>query len=342
MTGGRSAKGAVCLVALIAVLPLIGCGGSNDRKAVITTRDAAYSQAHPKKLRVTLESEESAQNVGILMADQRGYFADLGLDVWVGSPLEPSRPAAYVAKEIDDLGVVPLPQVVVGREKGMPIVAVGSVVSRPTLAMIWLKGSGIEGIANLEGRTIAIPGAPFQAGFLEAVLARAGLTLDDVKLKRVAYDLVPALVGGEADAIFGGPANIVGPEIQALGDKPVVTPAGDLGIPDYEELVLVARTKMVADEPALIDDFLGAVERGTATAVAHPELALKVIRKALESVPPPDRKMMEAQIETTLPLLAKSREISPGRTQRLLDWMNANHLTERSWTAEELIDNSSP
>lgn len=331
------------LVLLAAAVLLAGCGADEpDAGADGGSPARTYSPAHPKKLRVTLESSESAQNVGILMAAQQGYFADVGLDVWVGSPLEPSRPAAYVAKEIDDLGVVQLPQVPVGREKGMPIVAVGSLVSRPTLAMIWLRGSGIKGIADLEGKTIAIPGVPFQARFLEAVLARAGLTLDDVKLKRVAYELVPALVGGEADAIFGGSANIEGPEIQALGEKPIVTPAGDLGIPGYEELVLVARTKMVADEPVLIDDFLRAVERGTATAVAHPELALKVIRKALESVPPPDREMMEAQLEATLPLLSESRGIDPGRTQHLLDWMNENHLTDRSWTAEELIDNSSP
>jgi putative hydroxymethylpyrimidine transport system substrate-binding protein len=216
---------------------------------------------------------------------------------------------------------------------------VGSVISHPTGAMIWLQGSGIDQVADLRGKTIAVPGVPFQAGFLEAVLARAGLTLDDVKLKRVGYELVPALVGGQADAIFGGSSNIEGAELQALGEKPVVTPARDLGLPDYEELVLIARTDMVAEEPQSIRDFVSAVERGTAAAASHPAVALKVIRKALESVPPPDRRMMEAQIEATLPLLSSSSAMSLERAQELADWMYENDLVQRRWSAEDLLAN---
>jgi ABC-type nitrate/sulfonate/bicarbonate transport system substrate-binding protein len=103
------------------------------------------------------------------MALHRGFLEDVGLDVWAGSPLEPNRPASYVAKGTDDFGVVQQPQVVIAREKGMPIVAIGSVIS--------LKGSKIRGIRGLEGKTIAVPGIPYQERFLRALLARAGLTL---------------------------------------------------------------------------------------------------------------------------------------------------------------------
>lgn len=324
---------------LAAAALLVGCGedqGNPETRKMPTT---AQGEAHSKELRMTLQGSESAENVGALMAAQRGYFEDAGLDLWVGSPLEPSRAAAYVAKEIDDFGVTQLPQVVIGKEKNMPIVAVGSVISHPTGAMIWLQGSGIDGIADLRGKTIAVPGVPFQAGFLETALARAGLTLDDVKLKRVAYELVPALAGGQADAIFGGSRNIEGAELEALGEKPVVTPARALGLPDYEELVLIARTDVATEEPQLIHDFVSAVERGTAAAISDPEAALKVIRKALESVPPPDRRLMEAQVEATLPLLSSSSEMSLKRAQELADWMYENDLVQRRWSAEDLLTN---
>lgn len=334
-----SERGVFWLLGLVAVVALLtGCGGSEKgaeggERASATT----YSPVHPKKLRVTLEGSESAQNVGVLMAAQRGYFKDLGLDVWVGSPLEPSRSAAYVAKRIDDLGVTELPQVVVGKEKGMPIVAVGSVVSHPTAAMIWLKSSKIDGIADLKGRTIAVPGVPFQAGFLQTVLERAGLTLDDVKLKRVGYELVPALLAGQADAIFGGSWNIEGAELESLGETPVITRVQDLGVPDYEELVVVARSDLVAEEPELIRDFMSAVRRGTAAAVADPDAALKVIRTELESIPPPDRKMMEAQVKATLPLLSKSGRMNQDRAQQLVDWMHEEGLIEREWPVGRLL-----
>jgi putative hydroxymethylpyrimidine transport system substrate-binding protein len=326
---------------LAAAVLLVGCGeDQGTAETVRKTPTAAQGEAHSEELRMTLEGSESAENVGVLMAAERGYFDDAGLDIWVGSPLEPSRAAAYVAKGIDDLGVTELPQVVIGKEKNMPIVAVGGLVSHPTGAMIWLRSSGIDRVADLRGKTIAVPGVPFQAGFLEAVLAGAGLALDDVKLKRVGYELVPALVDGQADAIFGGSSNIEGAELEALGEKPVVTPARDLGIPDYEELVLIARTDLVAENPQLIRDFVSAVDRGTAAAISHPETALKVIRKALEAVPPPDRRMMEAQVRATLPLLSRSRYMSPKRAQRLIDWMYENKMVQRRWSAEDVLTNA--
>ena len=35
--------------------------------------------------------------------------------------------------------------------------------------MIWLRGSGIESVADLKGKTIAYPGIPFQKDFLAAI-----------------------------------------------------------------------------------------------------------------------------------------------------------------------------
>ena len=47
--------------------------------------------------------------------------------------------------DVDDFGVTQQPQVALARKTGHPIVAVGSLISQPTAAMIWLKGSKIRG-----------------------------------------------------------------------------------------------------------------------------------------------------------------------------------------------------
>ena len=59
--------------------------------------------------------------------------------------------------------------------------------------------------------------------FLQSFLARGGLTLDDVEVRRVGYELVSALTDGEVDAIFGGSWNIEGAVLEARGLKPVIT-----------------------------------------------------------------------------------------------------------------------
>jgi putative hydroxymethylpyrimidine transport system substrate-binding protein len=180
-------------------LLLVGCGsqGAADDTG---TQSADYRPL--RNVTVTLDGHEGPENVGILMAQQRGYFTDARLSVSILTPVLPARPVQYVVTGQDDLGVTQEPQLVLAKSKGAPVIAVGSLVHRPTAAMIWLKRSHIGGIADLKGKTIAIAGVPFQELFLANVLAFGGLTLDDVKVANVGYELVPALVSGRADAIF--------------------------------------------------------------------------------------------------------------------------------------------
>ena len=39
--------------------------------------------------------------------------------------------------------------------------------------MIWLKKSGIKGVGDLRGKTIATAGIPYQDAYLKTILARA-------------------------------------------------------------------------------------------------------------------------------------------------------------------------
>ena len=52
------------------------------------------------------------------------------------------------------------------------MVAVAALVNRPLTSMIWLKKSGIKGIGQLAGKTIATAGIPYQEAFLKTILAR--------------------------------------------------------------------------------------------------------------------------------------------------------------------------
>lgn len=191
-------------------------------------------------MRLTLDEHEGPTSAGIIMAAKRGYFADVGLSVWIGDPQTPNRPVRYVSDGTVDLGITHLPEVALAQERGAPIVAVGSLVPRATAAMIWTKDSKIKDMADLRGKTIAITGLPFQERFLDSVLARHGLTRKEVKVKKVSYELVNSLLFGRADAIFGGSWNLEGIELEQLEMKPTITRFKGFGIPAYDELVVMA------------------------------------------------------------------------------------------------------
>jgi putative hydroxymethylpyrimidine transport system substrate-binding protein len=320
------------LTAVAAAVLLAGCGGGSSGEA------SGETEAIPlvkQELVLSTDGPGSPENVGILMAQNRGYFEKAGISLWFRPPVSPTRPISYLVGSGEvDLAISHAPQVAISRDKGVPVMAIGSLVDQPTAAMIWLAKSRIGNIADLRGRTIAFPGLPFQKALLESFLARGGLSLDDVKLRAVGYELVPTLVKGEADAIFGGSWNMEGIQLKAMGAKPSITRVEVSGVPSYDELVLIGRSDYLTENAPLVRRFLDAVARGTQAAMANPKAATRVVMA--NDI---DRKLKatEAEVKATLPLLSESGEMDPDRWEELVTWMHDQGTIEGSPSASELL-----
>lgn len=314
-----------------------GCGGGEDGAA--TSPSTVAKQKPLRELSVTLNGYAGPENLGILTAGWEKCFRDAGLDVSVYSPARPNRPVEYTAGGNVDIGISREPEVAIAQSEGIPVVAIGSLVAEPTTALIWLKNSGIEDISDLKGKTIATAGLPFEEEFLDSVLRGAGVSPSEVKLENAGYGLVPALAKGRADAVFGASWNLEGIQLETLGLDPVVTRVEDLGIPAYDELVVIVRRDRLAKEPQLFRDFMAAVARGTATAIEAPPLAFEVVDENVEAdyrVKPPTR---EAQIEATLPLLSEDGYMDPEQAKRLVDWMYGEGMIKRKPSVSSLLTN---
>lgn len=339
----------IAAVALV-VLSVSGCGGGSRSRTEETGGEAetaaearrsgeavAPATVEEPEVGVTVEGWENPSDLGIIVANQKGFFTDEGLRVWVGTPYTPRKPIQYVSDGTDTFGVTSLPQLVIAKEHGAPVIAIGGLVSKPTAAMIWLRGSGIQTLADLRGKTIAIPGLPFQKDFLADVLARGGLTLKDVQLKSVDYGLVPALMSGQAAAIFGGSWNIEGAKLEAFGAKPVITHVQKLGVPFYGELVMIARKDLVAEKPELVHRFLAAVRHGTAFALNHPDAALRMMEETDEARPADGPKVTKAEVEASLPILSKTNRVDRHTARALVRWMHAAEMVRRDVPIAELL-----
>jgi putative hydroxymethylpyrimidine transport system substrate-binding protein len=322
---------------------LVSCGGGGETGTTETETGAETAAATqkppppPPEILVTLDGYRGAENAGLVMAAEEGYFEDLGLNVILRSPVRPRRPVTYVADRTDEIGVAQMPQVVLAKEKGAPVIAVGSVIPQPNASLIWLPESGIESVADLRGKTIAVPGVPYEKGFLKTVLASAGLTLKDVKVKNAGFNLVPVLLHGKADAIFGGSWNIEGTALRSRGVEPVVTRLNSFGIPAYDELVVLVRTDTLAQKPQMVRDFMSAAIRGTKKAIADPKGAVKAIEAAYERDLTLTRKELEAQLKVTLPLLSKTGRMNPAQTTALVDWMQKQGQIKRKVPVSDLL-----
>jgi putative hydroxymethylpyrimidine transport system substrate-binding protein len=340
----------VFVLSLVALI-LLGCGGGSGAetenqelpspKKVRHEAAATHAENPPIRahLRITLAGRREPESAGIVMAAERGYFAETGLDVEVLSPVGIQRPIRYVVDGTDELGVSHQPQVALAKENGAPIVALGSVIPRPTATMIWLKSSKIHGIADLRGKTIAIPGLSFQKILLKSVLAQAGLTLKDVKVVNAGYDLTTKLIIGRADAIFGGYKDVEGVELESSGLVPVITPVQNLGVPVYEEMVWISRTDFASKHPRVIRDFMSAVRRGTAAAISNPAAAARMLEKSSERDWNLTPRETEAGLRAALPLLSKTGGMSRGKASRLLKWMHRQGFLQREIPVSKLLTN---
>ena len=183
------------------------------------------------------------------MAQKLGYFEEAGLDVEIQTPSDPAAPLKLVAAGSTDLAISYEPEVVLAREQGLDVKAVAALVNRPLTSMIWLKKSGINGVGGPAWQDRRHRRHPLPGCLPEDDPRSRQAQPSDVKAVNVGFGLLPALLGGRAQAMLGGFSNVEGVDLRLRGKDPVVTPVDKLGVPSYDELVLVASAKRLEEEP---------------------------------------------------------------------------------------------
>jgi putative hydroxymethylpyrimidine transport system substrate-binding protein len=326
----RTALAAVLALFALA-LGLAACGEKSEDATV-----------EAQRFSLTLDFYPNPDHAGIYMAEKLGYFEEAGLDVTIEAPADPAAPMKQVAADATDLAISYEPEVAIAHDKGLGVLAIGALVNQPLTSMIWLGSSGIKGIGDLKGKTVAYAGIPYQEAFLKTILGRVDLSIDDVKAVNVGFGLLPALLGGSAEAMLGGFLNVEGVDLRQRGKDPVVTPVDQLGVPTYDELVLVANSEALAADPEKYELFIAALERGTDAAVEQPGAATKAV---LDANPALDPKLTEAEIKATLPLLGARTQGQPygymdaEEWRTFTGWMRDNELIASLPEPSELLSN---
>jgi putative hydroxymethylpyrimidine transport system substrate-binding protein len=322
---------AIALAVLIFALALAACGEKSEE-----------SGGERQSFSLTLDFYPNPDHAGIYMAQKLGYFEEAGLDLNIDTPSDPAAPVKQVAAGQTDLAISYEPEVALAREQGLDVVAIGALVNRPLTSLIWLAESKIKGVGDLEGKTIATAGIPYQDAFLKTILARVNLTPEDVKAVNVGFGLLPALIGGSAQAMLGGYSNVEGVDLRERGKAPVVTPVDQLGVPTYDELVFVANREKLEEDPDKFRLFLAALQRGTEAAAEKPGEATTAITEANPDLEP---KLAAAEVKATLPLLSATTGkqpygyMDPEEWEAFAGWMRDNGLIESLPKASELLDN---
>jgi putative hydroxymethylpyrimidine transport system substrate-binding protein len=324
---------ALILTVAAIVMGLAACGDSDE--------PSTGSASDPQPFTLDLDWYVNPDHAGIYSALDRGFFKQAGLDVQPQVPSDPSAPIKEVAAGRADLALSYEPEVLLAQDKGLDVQAVGAIVDQPLTSLISLPKAGIAGGADLQGKTVGTAGIPYQTDYLETILQSAGLPSSAAEEVNVGLNLLPTLIGGKVDAILGGFRNIEGVDLQQRGLDPRIVPVDQLGVPTYDELVLVARRTTVDEHPEAIRSFISALARGTDYATRHPQEAANAVLTAGKGLDPMQTR---AEVDATLPFLSGTPGkpygfMDPDQWREYAEWMAAHDLISSAPRTSDVLTN---
>lgn len=207
----------------------------------------------------------------IIIAQEKGFFADQGLKVEVIAPADPTDPPKLVAAGKADLAVSYQPQLHLQVHEGLPLVRVGTLVATPLNCLMVRADGPVQTLADLKGRKVGYSVSGVEGAVLGMMLDHAGLRPDDVEMVNVNWSLTPALLTGQVDAVIGAFRNFELTQMRLAGAEGRCFFPEEAGVPSYDELIFVANSDHLDRDR--ITRFLAAVERGTEYMLNHPDAA---------------------------------------------------------------------
>lgn len=268
----------------------------------------------------------------IIIAQEKGYFADQGLEVEIIAPADPADPPKLVAAGKADLAISYQPQLHLQVAEGLPLKRVGTLIASPLNCLLVLEDGPIKQVSDLKGKKIGFSVAGVEEALLKAILGAHDLTLNDIELVNVNWSLSPSLMSGQVDAVLGAFRNfeLNQMEIEGVGGRCFYIE--EEGVPTYDELIYIANSEKM--DVAKLRRFMRATELATQFIVNHPQESWKIFSETSSEL---QDKLNELAWVDTLPRFALRPEaLDEGRYVRFEKFLSEAGLVEGIRKVDEL------
>ena len=269
------------------------------------------------KMTVLLDWFVNPDHGPLIIAQEKGYFADAGLEVEIVAPADPSAPPKLVAAGQADIAISYQPQLHLQIAEGLLLVRVGTLVATPLNCLLVLEEGPVKSLADLKGRKVGYSVAGVEEALLTGMLAPHNVTPSDIELINVNFSLSPALMSGQVDAVIGAFRNFELNQMDIEGVKGRCFYLEEEGIPSYDELIYVANpANMDADKMAR---FIGATELATQFIINNPRESWKIFSGTAKEL---QNELNERAWADTLPRFAlRPAAFDAGRYQRFQSFL---------------------
>ena len=300
-------------VLLITALGLaLLAGGCGEKQESVSGAASSVQQ-----LTLMLDWFPNADHAGIYQSLAEGDFAKAGLNVHVQVPSDPAAPLRLLAAGKVDAAISYEPELLLARNQGQALVSVAAIVQKPLTSIVSVGSKHITTPAQLRGKRVGNAGISYQHAYLTTILARAGVAASSVKEINVGADLVPAMLSGRVDATLGAFWNYEAIQLAMLKKHPNVIHMEQVGVPAYDELIVVVRKNTIVNHPDVVRRLVQALARGYEAVRNNPPAA---VANLVHASPGLDPKLQLASVRATLPVFFPSDAANPWGWQDPKQW----------------------
>lgn len=287
------------IIAVIFVLVLVATGFFYF-KPKDQTKENTQSMTN---LSVRLKWLDQSQFAGYYYAKEQGFYESAGLNV----DLLPGGPDVSLIQAVtsgsSDFGIIGADQIILAREKGVPVVAAAVIYKKTPVALASLKKSNIKTFADLKGKTVAIVYGKDEEMIYKALLDKESISRDQIKEVPLVFDL-SQITTGKVDAQIVYEMNEPVLLVQKGFDIDLIKPR-DYGINFYAD-TLFTTEKMVKEHPETVKKFVNATVKGWEEALKNQPLAVDYVMKRNGTL---DREHQTKFLELSAPLVLADGKI---------------------------------
>ncbi len=305
---------ALSLLAVLLLVALAGCGGASG---------SGESSDGLERVTLTLDWYPNADHAGIYAAQAEGFFEEAGLEVEIQQPSDPTAVLQLVAAGQSEFGVSYENEVTNAAARDVPVRSVMAIMQEPLNSIISLEEAGITAPEDLAGKRVGYAGQSFGSAVLDTVLREAGEDPTSVEKINVGLDLRPALISDRVDAVVDAYWNIEAVELAQEGLETDVIRLPEVGVPNYNELVVATSGSYAEENPDLVRRFVGALVEGHRYALENPDAARDALLAANEELDP---EVADETVGLTVPLFEAERigYQDPEEWRAYVDWAVEN------------------
>ncbi len=302
-----------------------GCGGARKEGS-----DAL------EDVTVVLDWYPNAVHSFLYVAQEKGYFAEVGLNLVVNFPANVNDGISMPAAGKADVGMYYLRDTILtSQEENVPIVSIGAVLQCAANVVIALEDTGIKGAPDLVGKKVGYSATAISEAEVRSMLEYCGYGPDDCELVDVGFDLMTATTTGQVDATTGSMVNHEVPQLEEQGFKINYFSPTEFGVPQSYELVFLAGEDAVKNNPEKLQRFLRACRKGFEFTKENPEEALQILLSHQNAENFPLSETVERKsLEMLLPMM--ETENAPFLSQDVAVWQaNADWLYEEGILSQQ-------